>query len=160
MPHNKKAPTDLRTELRGAVDGLPMSREAFALDAGCKRQHLNNCLSNSCRGTHNMGIDLFQHICETSQEDRIAQCVASWFGGVFLPMPDFKELPDDGALLDDMLQVMDSVGAYGRELRASLADGDIDGAEWHTLSMQAQAIYKAVHLVQARAELFRGESDE
>ena len=28
------------------------------------------------------------------------------------------------------------------------------------LSMQAQAIYKAVHLVQARAELFRGESDE
>ncbi|TNC83471.1 MAG: hypothetical protein CSH37_14020 [Thalassolituus sp.] len=157
MSKDRLEPTDLRTELRMAIDAMPMSRKAFAMDAGCKVQHLNNCLSNSCRGTHNMGVDLFEHICHESQNERIPQCIASWFDGVFLPLPKFTELPDDGALLDDMLQVMDSVGTYGRELRQSLSDGDIDVGEWHKLNMCMQDIFRAVHLVQARAAEFRSD---
>ena len=65
--------------------------------------------------------------------------------------------PDYGALLDDMLAVMESVGAYGRKLRESLADGAITADEWQGLNLKMQQIFTSVHLVQARAEFFRAD---
>ena len=150
----------LRMAVWEAVNSLPGGSITASAHLGLTAKDLRNRMCESAKETHHINLRHFERLIYLTQDDRIAQSVSAMVGGVHLPMPSFDDLPSDDALLDDMLLVMDSVGQYGRELRKSLADGDIDRKEWHALSLKAQDIFKAVHLVQARAELFRGESDE
>lgn len=156
-PKREQALT-LRRAVKEAVSRLP---GGFVTAASHLRlnnpQDLRNRLSESTKETHHINLHHFEEIIDLTGDERIAHSVAALFNGVFLPMPKFADLPDDGALLDDMLKVMESVGAYGRELRASLADGEIKPDEWQALSIKMQEIFTAVHLVQARAGFFRAD---
>jgi hypothetical protein len=146
----------LRRAVKEAVVSLPGGFVSAAANLGMKSpQDLRNRLSESNKDTHHINLHHLEEIIDLTGDERIAHSVVALFNGVFLPMPKFADLPDDGALLDDMLKVMESVGAYGRELRASLADGEIKPDEWQKLSIKVQEIFTAVHLVQARAGFFR-----
>lgn len=147
----------IRRAIHQAVRDLPGGAVSVSAYLGIQAQDLRNRLSESCKDRHHLNLRHIEDIIDLTGDERIAQAVAAMFNGVFLPQPNFDELPDDGALLDDMLQVMDSVGTYGRELRQSLSDGDIDAGEWHKLNMCMQDIFRAVHLVQARAAEFRSD---
>lgn len=159
MKHLQFDVMPLRRAVHVAVNGFPGGHLAVAGAVGMRPQDLRNRLSESCRGTHHLNLEQFESIVDLTRDERILQAIGAVGGGVFIPLHVFEDLPDDGAILDDMLRVMESVGAYGRVLRESLHDGDIDSDEWRKLSSQAQDIFRAVHLVQARAEFFRGESD-
>lgn len=154
---NKPASLSLRRAVRDSVSALPGGYVTAAAHLGVRPQHLRNCLSESCRDLHHINLRHLEDIIDLTGDERIAHSVAALFNGAFLPMPHFSELPDDGALLDDMLAVMESVGAYGRKLRESLADGAITADEWHGLNLKMQQIFTSVHLVQARAEFFRAD---
>lgn len=157
MHNTHKSTLSLRRAVRDSVSALPGGYLTAAANLGMRAQHLRNCLSESCRDLHHINLRHLEEIIDLTGDERIAHSVAALFNGAFLPMPKFADLPDDGALLDDMLKVMESVGAYGRELRASLADGEIKPDEWQALSIKMQEIFTAVHLVQARAGFFRAD---
>jgi len=158
--NNPQHAVSLRRAVRNAVSELPGGFVTAAAHLSLRQQDLRNRLAESQKTSHHVNLRHFEEIIDLTGDERIAQSVAALCNGVFLPCPAFSDLPDDGVILDDMLSVMESVGRYGRSLRESLDDGDIDDGEWHQLSMAAQEIFRAVHLIQARAELYRSVSDD
>lgn len=158
--NNQQHAVSLRRAVHNAISGLPGGFTTAAAHLGLRQQDLRNRVAESQKGTHHVNLRHLEELIDLTGDERIAQSVAALFNGVFLPCPAFSDLPDDGVILDDMLSVMESVGRYGRSLRESLGDGDIDDGEWHQLSMAAQEIFRAVQLIQARAEQYRSVSDD
>jgi hypothetical protein len=106
---------------------------------------------------HKPNLKHFAAVLESTKDSRILNAVAQLVDGVFIPVGKFDEIAGDDAILDNMLRVVESIGNYGRTVRKSIADGDVNNREWFELQNAALEGIKAIHMVLHNCEQLRGD---
>lgn len=141
-----------------ATKDYPGGTTAIAAIYGFNSAVMSNSL-NVNNMQHKPNLKHFAAVLEATQDARILNAVGQLAGGVFIPVGDFEGVAGDDAILDNMLSLVESIGSYGRVVRDSLADGNVNRKEWLELQSAALEGIKAIHLVLANCEQMRGDSE-
>lgn len=146
----------IEQSLYWAAKDHPGGATALAAIYGFNPQVMSNSL-NLNNAQHKPNLKHFAAVLEATHDSRILNAVGQLAKGVFIPVGDFEGIAGDDAILDNMLKVVESVGSYGRVVRESLADGNVDSKEWFALQSAALDGIKAIHLVLSNCEQLRGD---
>lgn len=106
---------------------------------------------------HKPNLKHFAAVLESTRDPRILNAVGQLADGLFIPVGKYDEIAGDDAILDNMLKVVESMGSYGRTVRKSIADGDVDNREWYELQNAALESIKAIHMVLHNCSQLRGD---
>ena len=68
-------------------------------------------------------------------------------GGLFVPWVELDSRDTEGSVLSRMLELVESVGEYGKAARAALDDGKVDGKEWEQLQCAAIGVIQEAHML-------------
>lgn len=139
-----------------AVDDYKGGAAALAAIYGLNPVVMSNSL-NPNNMQHRPNLKHFKAVLEGTKDERLLNAVGQLVDGVFIPVGKYDEIAGDDAILDNMLKVVESMGSYGRTVRKSIADGDVDNREWFELQNAALEGIKAIHMVLHNCSQLRGD---
>jgi hypothetical protein len=106
---------------------------------------------------HKPNLKHFAAVLESTRDARILNAVGQLVDGLFIPVGKYEEIAGDDAILDNMLKIIESIGDYGRVVRKSIEDGNVNNGEWFELQNAALEGIKAIHMVLHNCSQLRGE---
>jgi hypothetical protein len=106
---------------------------------------------------HKPNLKHFAAVLESTRDARILNAVGQLADGLFIPVGKYEEIAGDDAILDNMLKIIESIGDYGRVVRKSIEDGNVNNGEWFELQNAALEGIKAIHMVLHNCSQLRGE---
>lgn len=146
----------IEQSLYWAAKDHPGGATAIAAIYGFNPQVMSNSL-NVNNTQHKPNLKHFAAVLEATRDPRILNAVGQLVDGVFIPVGKCEEIAGDDAILDNMLRVVESIGDYGRTVRKSISDGDVDNKEWFELQNAALEGIKAIHMVLHNCSQLRGD---
>ena len=139
-----------------ATKDYPGGATALAAIYGLNPNVLANSL-NPNNLQHKPNLKHLSAILEATHDHRILNAVGRLADGLFIPVGKYDEIAGDDAILDNMLKIVESVGEYGRVVRKSIEDGNVNNGEWFDLQNAALEGIKAIHMVLHNCSQLRGD---
>lgn len=138
-----------------AVDDFKGGAAALAAIYGLNPTVMSNSL-NPNNMQHRPNLKHFKAVLEGTKDPRLTNAIGQLADGVFIPVGKHDEIAGDDAILDNMLTVVEAIGSYGRTVRESIANGDVDEGEWLELQNSALEGIKAIYMVLHNCSQLRG----